>query len=70
MAIAYAGVYDGEAIRNALDYVSQGYKGATGDKTFDDKGDVGGEYMVWIVKGNEFVETGKWSPDLGLEMQD
>ena len=70
MAIAYAGVYDGEAIKNALPYVSLCYKGATGDKTFDENGDVGGEYMIWRVVNGEFVPIGKWTRSLGVQLEE
>jgi ABC-type branched-subunit amino acid transport system substrate-binding protein len=37
-------------IREALIEASKGYVGATGDKTFDENGDVGAEYGKWTVK--------------------
>ena len=73
MAIAYAGVYDGEAIKDALPYVGHAYKGASGDKTFDEYGDVAGDYTIWkveLVEGEyKFVPIGKWSSSMGIELK-
>jgi branched-chain amino acid transport system substrate-binding protein len=40
-------------IRNALIEASIGYVGVTGDKTFDENGDVGAVYGIWTVKEGE-----------------
>jgi branched-chain amino acid transport system substrate-binding protein len=40
-------------IRLALIEASKGYLGVTGDKTFDENGDVGAVYGIWTVKGGE-----------------
>jgi branched-chain amino acid transport system substrate-binding protein len=40
-------------IRLALIEASKGYMGVTGDKTFDENGDVGAVYGIWTVKGGE-----------------
>jgi len=40
-----------EDIRSALMEAAKGYKGVTGDKTFDANGDVGAVYGKWTVKG-------------------
>ena len=40
-----------EDIRKALIQSSKGYMGVTGDKTFDENGDVGAVYGKWTVKG-------------------
>jgi branched-chain amino acid transport system substrate-binding protein len=45
-----------EDIRNALIEVSKGYMGVTGDKTFDENGDVGAVYGKWTVKGGTIVD--------------
>jgi hypothetical protein len=72
MSIAYAGEYDGEAIKDALFYAGYSYKAASGDKTFDEYGDVSGDYIIWnveLIKGDyQFNTIGKWSLSLGLEM--
>ncbi len=44
-----------DGIRKALYEVSKGYKGVTGDKTFDANGDVGSAYGVWMVKDGKIV---------------
>jgi branched-chain amino acid transport system substrate-binding protein len=43
-------------IRKALIEVSKGYKGVTGDKTFDENGDVGAVYGKWTVKGGKIED--------------
>jgi branched-chain amino acid transport system substrate-binding protein len=40
-------------IRDALIAASSGYMGVTGDKTFDENGDVGAVYGIWTVKAGE-----------------
>jgi branched-chain amino acid transport system substrate-binding protein len=40
-------------IRDALIEASMGYMGVTGDKTFDENGDVGAVYGIWTVKAGE-----------------
>ena len=58
-AIEEAGVYDGEAIKNALLEVGQRYRGASGIITFNDKGDrVSGIYEIWEVVKDPTTETG------------
>jgi branched-chain amino acid transport system substrate-binding protein len=39
------------------------WKGATGSLKFDQKGDRSADYIVWIVKGGEFVPH--WNPKTG-----
>jgi branched-chain amino acid transport system substrate-binding protein len=51
-----AGGYTADGIREALYKVSKGYKGATGDKTFDENGDVGSEYGAWTIKDGKIVD--------------
>jgi len=49
LAIAYAGDYNGTAIRDALFTVSKFFMGTTGPKLFDHYGDVSQDYDVWKV---------------------
>ena len=51
-----------EAIRDALISVANGYVGASGDKTFDKNGDVGGTYSIWRIVSGAFVDIGNWDP--------
>ena len=51
-----AGGYSADGIRDALYEVSKGYKGATGDKTFDENGDVGSDYGAWTIKDGKIVD--------------
>ncbi len=65
LAIAYAGEYDGAKIKNALEYVSQYYIGATGHKMFDKNGDqITQFYEIWKVEKVDgeykFVGIGRW----------
>ncbi|HEX75730.1 MAG TPA: ABC transporter substrate-binding protein [Dehalococcoidia bacterium] len=58
-AIEKAGIYDGEAIKDALFEVGQKYRGASGIITFNDKGDrVSGIYEIWKVVKDPTTETG------------
>jgi len=60
-AIEHAGSYDGEKIKDALYEISRGYKGATGDKTFDENGDIiYQDYVVLKAVNGTFVEAGTW----------
>ena len=59
MAIAYGG-NDGEKIKDALFFVGDHYKGATGDKTFDENGDVTSDFDILAVKDGKMVTVGKW----------
>ena len=65
LAIAYAGQYDGAKIKDALQYVSQYYIGATGHKMFDKNGDQLTQfYEIWKVEKVDgkykFVGIGRW----------
>ncbi|MFQ5977717.1 MAG: ABC transporter substrate-binding protein [Candidatus Heimdallarchaeota archaeon] len=65
-AIIAAGVYDGTTIKNALQGISQGWKGATGDKTFDAYGDVRQDFIFWnvtepVANTFEFTTQGLWT---------
>jgi hypothetical protein len=44
------GGYTSDGIRKALFEVAKGYRGVTGDKTFDQDRGVGAEYGVWTIK--------------------
>lgn len=46
-----------DAIREALMESSKGYVGITGDKSFDENGDVGATYGRWSVKDGKIVEN-------------
>ncbi len=60
-AIEKAGAYDGEKIKDALYEVSQGYKGASGDKTMDKNGDIiYQDYTILKAENGKFVEVGMW----------
>ncbi len=71
-AVARAGSYDGEAIKNAMKPVGTSYTGASGTKTFDTKGDVEGEYIVWQVKlvegAYKMVQIGTWTSSGGVKL--
>jgi ABC-type branched-subunit amino acid transport system substrate-binding protein len=43
-------------IRSALMEASKGYVGVTGDKTFDENGDVGATYGRWTVKDGKIID--------------
>jgi ABC-type branched-subunit amino acid transport system substrate-binding protein len=58
-ALRLADAYEAEAIRKALHEASQGYVGVTGDKTFDENGDVGAVYGRWTVKNGEITDYEK-----------
>ncbi len=47
---------DADSIRESLMTSSQGFVGVTGDKTFDESGDVGATYGRWTVKEGKIVE--------------
>jgi len=51
------GGYSSEGIRKALPEVAKGYRGITGDKTFDSDRGVGAEYGVWRIKGGKIVDS-------------
>jgi ABC-type branched-subunit amino acid transport system substrate-binding protein len=55
-AMRMAEDYEAEAIRKALHEASRGFVGVTGDKTFDENGDVGAEYGRWTVKNGEITD--------------
>jgi len=53
------GGYTSEGIQKALFEVARGYRGVTGDKTFDQDRGVGSEYGVWTVKDGQIVDFKK-----------
>jgi ABC-type branched-subunit amino acid transport system substrate-binding protein len=46
-----------DSIRASLITASQGFEGVTGDKSFDENGDVGASYGRWTVKDGKIVEN-------------
>lgn len=60
---------DGEKIKNALPKVSSTYKAVSGDKTFDEKGDVPQDYTILEVKNKTMVTIGTWSLSTGIRLQ-
>lgn len=65
LAIREAG-NNGEKIKNALPEVSITYKAVTGNKTFDENGDVPQDYTVLEVKNGTMVAIGNWSTASGI----
>lgn len=53
------GGYTSEGIQKALFDVAKGYRGVTGDKTFDQDRGVGSEYGVWTIKDGQIVDYKK-----------
>lgn len=51
--------YSADAMRAALLEAGRGYTGVTGDKTFDDNGDVGASYGKWTVKNGAITDYTK-----------
>jgi branched-chain amino acid transport system substrate-binding protein len=49
------GGYSGPGIKDGLRKVGKNYAGVTGDKTFDQHGDVAGTFEVWTIKGGKIV---------------
>jgi branched-chain amino acid transport system substrate-binding protein len=60
---------DGEKIKNALPAVSRKYKAITGDKAFDENGDVPQDYAVLEVSNKTMVTIGTWSLNSGIKLQ-
>jgi len=59
LAIEKAGVYDGTAVKDALLDIGQGYTGASGTITFDNKGNrITGIYEIWDVIEADTAESG------------
>jgi branched-chain amino acid transport system substrate-binding protein len=55
-ALSLAKSMSSDDIRSALIEASKGYIGVTGDKTFDENGDVGATYGRWTVKGGNIQD--------------
>ena len=55
-AMNLAGELTADAIRDALMKASKGFIGVTGDKAFDENGDVGATYGRWTVMGGEITD--------------
>ena len=55
-ALNGAADFSSDAIRVSLIEASTGFVGVTGDKTFDNNGDVGADYGRWFVKEGKIVE--------------
>ena len=53
------GGYTPDGIRKALFEVARGYRGVTGDKTFDQDRGVGAEYGEWTIKDGKIVDYKK-----------
>ena len=53
------GGYSSDGIRKALFEVAKGYRGVTGDKTFDQDRGVGAEYGEWTIKDGKIVDYKK-----------
>ncbi len=60
--------YNGTAIKEALQRASKTYKAATGDKTFDENGDVRGGYRMLEVVNKTMVNVGSWNPGSGIKL--
>jgi len=56
LALSSASSYSADDIRAALIKASKGYIGTTGDKSFDENGDVGATYGRWTVKDGNIVD--------------
>jgi ABC-type branched-subunit amino acid transport system substrate-binding protein len=56
LALRKAASMSPDDIRAALIEVSKGYVGVTGDKTFDENGDVGAQYGRWTVEGGQITD--------------
>ncbi len=67
-AIAEVG-NNGTAIKDALPGVAKTYKAVTGDKTFDENGDVRGGYRVLEVVNKTMVPVGSWNPNTGIDLK-
>ncbi len=68
LAIKEAG-NDGEKIKKALPAVSHKYKAVTGDKSFDENGDVPQDYTILEVVNKTMVPIGSWNPATGIKLK-
>ncbi len=55
-ALKSASSHGADDIRTALMKVSQGYIGTTGEKSFDENGDVGASYGRWTIKDGSITD--------------
>jgi ABC-type branched-subunit amino acid transport system substrate-binding protein len=55
-ALRMAKSMDPEDLRKAMIEAGKGFMGVTGDKTFDENGDVGAVYGRWTVKQQEIQD--------------
>lgn len=55
-ALNLASEYTADDVRAALFEASKGFMGVTGDKTFDENGDVGATYGRWTVKDGKITD--------------
>ena len=55
-ALNLAKALDADSIKAALLEASKGFIGVTGDKTFDENGDVGAKYGRWTVKDGKITD--------------
>ncbi len=67
-AIAEAG-NNGTGIKDALPRVAKTYRAVTGDKTFDENGDVRGGYKILEVRNKTMITVGSWNPAAGIKLQ-
>lgn len=56
LAFASASSNSSDDIRAALIKVSKGYTGTTGDKSFDENGDVDATYGQWTIKDGSITD--------------
>ncbi|MBU0972398.1 MAG: ABC transporter substrate-binding protein [Proteobacteria bacterium] len=56
LALNASASLEADDIQQALIKVSQGYMGTTGDKSFDENGDVGASYGRWTVKDGKITD--------------
>lgn len=62
LSILHAGTIDAGEIRSVLGGVAAGYRGAIGDITLNEAGDLASaDYAVWLVAGGEWEEIGRYS---------
>ena len=62
LSILHAGTIDAGEIRSVLGGVAAGYRGAIGDITLNEAGDLASaDYAVWRVAGDGWVEIGRYS---------
>lgn len=60
---------DGTGIKDALPGISKEYKAITGDKTFDEFGDVPQDYIILSVQNQTMVTIGSWKPGSEVSLE-